>query len=110
MVWSERRQSPPPGRDGGVDIAGAGVVAQAKFHPSQKVSEPDVRDLIGCRHIYGAEHAWFFHYGPGYPKSVVDLCKNGLAELFQFDPTTLALKGVTEYAENHCLGRAKHGG
>lgn len=98
----------PPGKDGGVDVVGIGVIAQSKFHPSQKVAEPDVRDLIGCRLIFDVNHAWFFHYGPGYPESVVKLCQEGLAELFQFDPTTLTFAGVTDYAAALCRGVTKH--
>jgi hypothetical protein len=98
----------PPGKDGGVDVTGRGVIAQSKFHPSQKVAEPDVRDLIGCRLIFGVNHAWFFHYGPGYPESVVKLCQEGLAELFQFDSTTLSFVGVTGYAAALCRGVTKH--
>lgn len=98
----------PPGKDGGVDVVGMGVIAQSKFHPSQKVAEPDVRDLIGCRLIFDVNHAWFFHYGPGYPDSVVKLCQEGLAELFQFDPTTLSFAGVTDYAAALCRGVTKH--
>ena len=42
-------QKTPKGPDGGIDVLSADAVAQSKFHPSSKVSAPDIQALAGSR-------------------------------------------------------------
>lgn len=81
-----------------------GVIAQAKFHPSQKTSVAAVRDLIGCKTIYRAREAWFFTY-LGYTAEVLRLGASGHVELFRFDAASLRFRGETERARLLCSGQ-----
>lgn len=56
----------PKGPDGGIDIIGAGIVGQSKFHPSKAVTAHDIRALYGSKREHRVRHAVFFCFGPGY--------------------------------------------
>ena len=92
-----------PGADGGVDVIGDGVIAQAKFHLNHKTKISEVRDLIGCKEIHKAREAWFFNY-LGYTADVIKLGEAGHVELFKFNADNLQFIGLTAKAHALCTG------
>lgn len=55
-----------PGPDRGLDLVGPDFAGQSKFHPSQKISAPLIREFFGAATQAGKSVKMFFHYGPGF--------------------------------------------
>lgn len=75
----------PKGPDKGIDVFAKGMVGQAKMHPSQKVTGEMVRALAGSKLEKRAQHALFFHYGPGYSKDAIEAAKATGVRLFNLN-------------------------
>jgi hypothetical protein len=73
------------GPDGGVDVVSSELIAQAKFHPSQKITVEVVRALAGSRLQFGKEHAFLFHYGPGFTRDAIAAANKLNILLFELD-------------------------
>lgn len=84
----------PKGPDKGIDVFAKGMVGQAKFHPSQKVNGHDVRALAGSKQEKKAQHALFFHYGPGYSKDAIEAAKHTGVRLFQLNAANSTMSEI----------------
>ena len=73
------------GPDGGVDVVSSELIAQAKFHPSQKITVEVVRALAGSRLQFGKDHAFLFHYGPGFTRDAIAAAQQLNILLFELD-------------------------
>lgn len=75
----------PKGPDGGIDVVSGIAVAQAKFHPSQRVGAPEIQAIVGGRVQFGKKLALFFHYGPGYSDQAIAAAKKTRVALYQLN-------------------------
>ena len=88
-------QKTPKGPDGGIDVLSADAVAQSKFHPSSKVSAPDIQALAGSRQQHRRRIAVFFHYGPGYSDQAIEAARMTRVRLYQLDVGSRSMKLIS---------------
>ena len=88
-------QKTPKGPDGGIDVLSANAVAQSKFHPSSKVSAPDIQALAGSRQQHRRRIAVFFHYGPGYSDQAIEAARMTRVRLYQLDVNSKSMKLIS---------------
>jgi hypothetical protein len=84
-IGAEDAELTRSGPDGGVDVLSGHAIAQAKFHPSQKITVEVVRALAGSRQEKDVQHAMLFHYGPGYTADAVTSARKLRVWLFELD-------------------------
>lgn len=82
------------GPDGGLDVIGEDFAGQCKFHPSNKVSAPDVQQLAGAALQAKKNKKVFFHYGPGYTQAAVEAARATGVELWEFDPDAQTFRRI----------------
>jgi len=88
-------QKTPKGPDGGIDVLSVDAVAQSKFHPSNKVSAPDIQALAGSRLQHRRRIALFFHYGPGYTDQAIEAARKTRVRLYQLDVKSRSMKLIS---------------
>ena len=88
-------QKTPKGPDGGIDVLSADAVAQSKFHPSNKVSAPDIQALAGSRLQHRRRISLFFHYGPGYTDQAIEAARKTRVRLYQLDVKSKSMKLIS---------------